>query len=269
MRRLSHIGERVSLVCVLEMASDYPSQIDMCGVCRGPGGTHSVCSRCTTVGLVHLECIVATILPGRRPKCPGCQSQLPQHLVNAWKAQAIAKGYTLGSKSSSDAKPELEDVKPKVQRRQKGSNKKKAQGKDLTRPSQIKKKTKKKAQTGSGAKQLSPRKLQCPGGKGSRCGTFHNKSNWNRHMRSYHPDHPDAPSPVKKKYTVDPEDAKGCPTCLGGFKTKQDRDRHRASSACGPPIDLTGDLTTPPKVVLLLYPDSRWTPGDAAEGDYI
>ena len=176
------------------MASDYPSQIDMCGVCCGPGGTHSVCSRCTTVGLVHLECIVATILPGRRPKCPGCQSQLPQHLVNAWKAQAIAKGYTLGSKSSSDAKPELEDVKPKVQRQQKGpgSNKKKAQGKDLTRPSQIKKKTKKKAQTGSGAKQLSPRKLQCPGGKGSRCGTFHNKSNWNRHMRSYHPDHPDA-----------------------------------------------------------------------------
>ena len=130
----SHIGERVGLVCVLEMASDYPSQIDMCGVCRGPNGTHSVCSRCTTVGLVHLECIVTEILPGRRPKCPGCQSQLPQHLVNAWKAQAIAKGYTLGSKSSSDAKPELEDVKPKVQRRQKGSNKKKAQGKDLTRP---------------------------------------------------------------------------------------------------------------------------------------
>ena len=45
------------------MATDYSSQIDSCGVCGEPGGTHSVCSHYTTVGLVHLNCIVIEILP--------------------------------------------------------------------------------------------------------------------------------------------------------------------------------------------------------------
>ena len=42
-----------------------------------------------------------------------------------------------------------------------------------------------------------------------------------------------------------------------------------ASRACGPVVDLTTDLTTPPKVILLLYPDSRWTPEDAKEEEHI
>ena len=231
-----------------------------------------MCSHCTTVGLVHLNCIVFEILPNSRPKCPGCRAQLPQNLVAAWKEQAAHAGYARRTKSSDLALPSpVRGVQFKAKRREKGK-KAKAKGSDLTKPSQIKTVAKKKAQTGSGASKLPPRKLECPGGKGSRCGTFANKSNWNRHMRTYHPDDPKAPPPLVKSITVDPKDANGCPTCLGGFKTAQERDRHRASSlssACGPPIDLTGDLTTPPKVILLLYPDSRWTPEDAKEEDHI
>ena len=86
------------------------------------GGTHSVCSRCTTMGLVHLTCIIFDIVPERRPKCLGCRAQLPKNLVAAWKQQAAHAGYAHRAGASDLALPSPgNDVKFKVQRHESGA----------------------------------------------------------------------------------------------------------------------------------------------------
>ena len=246
--------------CLVSMAE--------CCICKEADGQVACPKSCRQAGLMHLTCILNYIATTAVPKCPACRCQLPAWVVGSWKEMAANRciGGNSGQQANSRAltlklkPPETKAPTPQPQKK-----KKKAK---LTSTSQL---GKKKAKTEK--KEDSVPCWRCPTpGVRKECKTYYDKSNFNRHMRAWHAEDSAAPPPLEYKFSVPPEEQRGCLLCARGFLTSQALSRHRSSPACGPPIAVEpegAELTSVKLKLQGITTGDRYTATGVVEADDI
>ena len=246
--------------CLVSMAE--------CCICKGGDGQVACPKSCRQAGLMHLTCILSYVDTTAVPKCPACRCHLPAWVVGSWRE--MADKWCIGGDSGQQANArtltlQLKPPETKAPTPQPQKKKKKAK---LTSTSQL---GKKKAKTEKKEDDVPCWRCPTPGAR-KECKVYYDKSNFNRHMRAWHAEDPAAPAPLKHKFSVPPEEQRGCLLCARGFLTSQALTRHRNSPACGPPIDLEAEqpmLTSKLPKVRLKLNHGRYTPDGVVAADDI